>query len=177
MLHSDGRINVGVDNDRFVFTWRRGPHVVTHQWSKRATFEVPSEQPVLRFELGTSDSKVKIIPLHKSAEESPPSLHSSPFWREETRVWPVHNPVPLNRPAYIPQKKYLSIQIAAWILSWHPDLHLKCQVPLPNQFWDSNLGPPIPKQKWYHYTKGSDPEVRNNQLRYYTLVTPGYTFT
>ena len=60
---------------------------------------VPSAEsvPAPRFEPGTSDSKAKMIPLHKrvwpeSAEESPPSLHSSPFWREETCVGWFHLP-------------------------------------------------------------------------------------
>ena len=45
------------------------------------------------------------------------------------------------------------------------------------RFWDSNLGPPIPRWTQYHYTKGSDPEVRKNHLRHYTLVTTGHIFT
>ena len=32
---------------------------------------------------------------------------------------------------------------------------------------DSNPGPLIPKQRWYHYTKGYDPEVQKNRLLHY----------
>ena len=58
----------------------------------------------------------------------------------------------------------------AWILSWHPHHQLKCWVLSQFQLWDSNLGPPIPKQRRYHYAKGSDPKVRKNHLRHYRFM-------
>ena len=66
--------------------------------------------------------------------------------------------------------KYLSTQIAAWILSPQPHGQLKCQISSKIR----TQGPPILTWKQYHYTKGSHPEVRKNHLRHYTLVPHVY---
>ena len=91
-----------------------------------------------------------------------------------TVLWPVHNPVPFKQACIyttedmiVCDEIYVSRQIVAWILSQHPHRQLKCWVPSQFQPWDSNLGPPIPRRRRYHYTKGSDPKVRKNHLRHY----------
>ena len=44
---------------------------------------------------------------------------------------------------------------------------MKCWVLSQFWLWDSHPGSPIPKQRWYQYTKGSDPEVWKNHFHHY----------
>ena len=143
--------------------------------------------------LGPLDSKAKTIPLHKrvwpeSAEESPPPLHSSPFWREETWVGWFHLPQCCGLYTILFHSKQACIYttedtIVCDEICIHTTFHtsywmdffstssspMKCRVPSKfRQFWDSNLGPldskaktiPLHKRVWPESAEESPPPLQ-----------------
>ena len=136
-----------------------------------------------------------MIPLHKrvwpeSAEESPPPLHSSPFWREETCVGWFHLPQCCGLYTILFHSKQACIYTTEdtivcdeiCIHTFHTNycmdffstssLPMKCWAPSQfRQFRDSNPGPldseaktiPLHKRVWPESAEESPPPLQKHK--------------